>query len=376
MPDSHSDRDHAEFSPSSLKYVAGCAGFQGRSGTSAAAEKGTRIHEALEIGDPSNLESEEEVSIFHEIVAEEESFLQNFINSSSVSGLEVKEDFKEIQLTVELDGTSTWGTCDRMVVFNNKTGVLIDYKTGISVIDPPEKNQQARAYTVGAFQKYKDLDEIVFLFIVPVRNETLFHTFHRSDVQTMVSDLSGIIKRGEVTRPKWEAGAPTLEELPPTVNCRFCKHEDKCPALGGLVIEVAKKVNPQLPDVDLEETEDPEIVEQLWVIAKIVSNWSQRLKQRAVSMALEGVEFPSLRLKNMGATRKITDNKTLVSIAETYGLSLDEVLNLSSIPLAKLAKEAGQLAEKGSKKKISEEFLDACEDAGILRKSEPRFTLS
>ena len=93
-------------------------------------------------------------------------------------------------------------------------------------------------------------------------------------------------------------------------------------------------------------------------------------------MALEGVEFPSLRLKNMGATRKITDNKTLVSIAETYGLSLDEVLNLSSIPLAKLAKEAGQLAEKGSKKKISEEFLDAWEDAGILRKSEPRFTLS
>lgn len=86
--------------------------------------------------------------------------------------------------------------------------------------------------------------------------------------------------------------SPALEELTPTVNCRFCKHEDKCPALGGLVIEVAKKVNPQLPDVDLEETEDPEIVEQLWVIAKIVSNWSQRLKQRAVSMALEGVEFP------------------------------------------------------------------------------------
>lgn len=78
----------------------------------------------------------------------------------------------------------------------------------------------------------------------------------------------------------------------------------------------------------------------------------------------------------MGTTRKITDNKSLIAIAETYGLSLDDILSLASIPLAKLAKEAGQQAEKGSKKKISEEFLDACEDAGILRKSEPRFTLS
>jgi len=376
MPDSHSDRDHAEFSPSALKYIAGCGGFQGRSGTNAAAEKGTRIHEALEIGDPSNLESEEEVSIFHEIVAEEESFLQNFINCSDVTGLKVKQDFKEIQLTVELDGTSTWGTCDRLVVFNNDTGVLIDYKTGISVIDTPEKNQQARAYTVGAFQKYKDLNKIVFVFFIPVRNETLFHTFYREDVPAIVSELSSIIKQGEIIRPKWDDGAPSIEELTPTVHCRYCKHEDKCPALGGLVIEVAKKVNPQLPDVDLEETEDPEIVEQLWVIAKIVSNWSDRLKKRAVAMAQEGVEFPSLRLKNMGVTKRVTDNKTLVSIAETYGLELDDVLNIASIPLAKLAKEAGQSAEKGSKKKISEEFIDACNEAGILIKSNPRFTLS
>ena len=51
----HANRDHAEFSPSSLKYVAGCAGYQGREGTSAAAEKGTRIHEALEAQDSSAL---------------------------------------------------------------------------------------------------------------------------------------------------------------------------------------------------------------------------------------------------------------------------------------------------------------------------------
>ena len=57
----HTSRDHAEFSPSSLKYVAACSGYTGRSGTSAAAEKGTRIHEALEVRDPSALHDEEEL---------------------------------------------------------------------------------------------------------------------------------------------------------------------------------------------------------------------------------------------------------------------------------------------------------------------------
>ena len=57
QPD-HSSRGHAEFSPSSLKYVSKCAGFHGREGTNASAEMGTRIHEALEIFDPSALHNE------------------------------------------------------------------------------------------------------------------------------------------------------------------------------------------------------------------------------------------------------------------------------------------------------------------------------
>ena len=74
----HTNRDHAEFRPSSLKYVAGCAGYDGRSGTNAAAEKGTRIHEALEVRDPSALHDEEELEIYEQIVQEEDSFNKSF----------------------------------------------------------------------------------------------------------------------------------------------------------------------------------------------------------------------------------------------------------------------------------------------------------
>ena len=74
----HTDRGHAEFSPSALKYLAGCAGFQGTSGTSAAAEKGTRIHEALEIRNPTALLDEDEQKIYEQIVKMEDTFVATF----------------------------------------------------------------------------------------------------------------------------------------------------------------------------------------------------------------------------------------------------------------------------------------------------------
>ena len=121
----HSDRGHAEFSPSALKYSAGCAGYQGRDGTSAAAEMGTRIHEAIEILDPSNLQSEQEVSIYNEIVSDQDEYLKNYKHNRRVT-----EEQAEIQLDVALNGTSTYGTCDYLVIFDNVDACLIDYKTG------------------------------------------------------------------------------------------------------------------------------------------------------------------------------------------------------------------------------------------------------
>lgn len=74
----HSERAHAEFGPSGLKYVKACPGFKGKEGTSEAAEKGTRIHEALEVHDPSALRDEEELGIYEKIVQMEFDFLKEF----------------------------------------------------------------------------------------------------------------------------------------------------------------------------------------------------------------------------------------------------------------------------------------------------------
>ena len=367
QPD-HGSRGHAEFSPSSLKYVAGCAGYHGKEGTSGAAEMGTRIHEALEVFDPSALHNEEELEIYEQIVEMEKEFMGNF------SG--VAEEFNEIQVTIQLDGVETWGTCDRFLILKNGNAVMADYKTGLSIIDPPEKNWQAKAYVVGAFQQFKEINEITFVFYVPQHRASLAHTFERGrDLQPLIDELSNVIREGERVRPMWENGTPAISDCRPTQNCRFCRHEDYCPALGGLVVEVARKINPQLPDIDFEKTEDPSDLEELWAISKIVSNWSDRFKERIMKHAKDGMQFPTLRLRSMGATKSITDNDGLVAVAMGFGIDSSEILANATIPIGKISKLIAAKADKGEKGKISEEFVDACENAGILKTSDTRYTL-
>jgi|TARA_R110002153_G_scaffold69946_2_gene184377 hypothetical protein len=366
----HADRGHAEFSPSSLKYCAGCAGYNGREGTNPAAEMGTRIHEALEILDPSNLQSEQEISIYEEIIADQTEYLKNYEDR------ELTETHSEIVLDIELKGTSTFGTCDHLSIYGKKEGVLIDYKTGISVIETPRDNYQARAYTVGCFQRFPELEEITFVFFIPQRNEILSDTFKRSELEDLINDLSSVILEAERVRPKWEGGTPSLGELTPTVNCRFCKFEDICPALGGLVVEVAKKINPQLPDVDLDSTEDPEVLEQLWAIQKIVTYWADGFKKRCIKLAQDGLEFPNLRLKKMSGRRNITNQKIFMQIAKDFGMDSGKVLEQVSIPLAKIAKSIGETAERGQKKTKAESFIKTCQSHDIIEESSSRHTLS
>lgn len=371
QPD-HANRGHAEFSPSQLKYLAGCAGYHGKDGTSAAAEMGTRIHEAIEVRDPSNLQSEEEVSIYEEICSDQDEYLKNYKENRRLT-----EEQAEIALDVQLNGTQTWGTCDYLCIFDNCDAILIDYKTGISKIDRPSENYQAKAYTLGLFQKYPEVLSVSFVFFIPQRNEILQDTFYREDMDDLVEELSAVILKAEKVRPKWnDSCTPNLEDLSPTPNCRFCRHEDVCPALGGIVVEVAKKINPQLPDVDLDNVDDPEVIEQLWTIQKMVTNWAERFKKRAIGLAKDGMEFPSLQLKVMGGSRSVTDPNKFLELAKSYGMTDEEVMAEVSFPLGKISTAIGSKAERGEKKKLTMQFTEDCEAAGIVEKSAPRYTLS
>jgi len=369
----HSDRAHAEFGPSSLKYVSLCAGYHGKDGNNAASIIGTRIHEALEVRDPSALESDEEVQIYSRMIEEEDEVFTNVFGGTD--GVTIQ---RENRLVLDLDcQTPTFGTSD-IVAYKGNVGLQIDYKTGISKIDEPRKNWQAKAYVLAMFQS-TELETIHFAFLVPKRDEILTGTFERSEMDQLRKEISDVIRKAETTRPKWENKSIDIDDLNPTVNCRFCRHEEHCPALGAVAIEVAKRYRPDLlPDGPIAsgEVDDPAAIEKLYVVAKIVENWASGIKHKATGMAHYGVEFDSLKLRSMGSLKKTLEKNYLAQLAIKHGLGLDEVIEAADLTMGQLSKALHEKSPKGKKSFVVDSFEKEAIDLNIVEVGPTRYTLS
>jgi hypothetical protein len=168
-----------------------------------------------------------------------------------------------------------------------------------------------------------------------------------------------------------------LDDLSPNINCRFCAFEDRCPALGAVAYGIANKLSEDiLPDIDLDNLDDPDTLEQLWAISKILTNWASRIKAKAINAAKEGTEFPSLKLKSMGATRKCNDNTKLYAIAQEFNLPEENLLDIANFPLKKLAQAVGKTAPEGERRDLEQRFMEAVETANIIETSDTRYTLN
>lgn len=370
----HTDRAHAEFGPSSLKYVSACAGYHGKDGSSAASDKGTRIHEALEVRDPSALWDEDELNIYNAIIADEEEILTGVF-----SDLPVKTQ-REIRLILELDAkTPTFGTCDLLVHSPDGIGVMIDYKTGISKIDPPRSNWQAKAYALAAFQMFQHIHTIKFAFIVPLNGGIISGTFERSEMPELRKEISGVIQKAEVVRPKWDTSSIDIDDVTPTVNCRFCRHEDRCPALGAVCITIAKKIRPDLlptGPISPSEVDDPAILERLFVVAKIVENWAKSIKHKATGLAVEGFDFEDHKLRSMGCLKKTVEKNYLAQLAIKYGLTMVDIIEASDLTLNQVSTVLHEKSPKGKKSFIVDSFEKEAIDLGIVEVGPTRYSLT
>jgi CRISPR/Cas system-associated exonuclease Cas4 (RecB family) len=370
----HSERAHAEFGPSSLKYVATCAGYHGKDGTSAAAEKGTRIHEALEVRDPSALHDEEEVAIYEDIIKDEDEIL------NGVFGDLPKITEREIRLYLELDAaTPTFGTCDLLVYCPEGVAVMIDYKTGISQIDEPEKNWQAKAYALAAFQMLPHIHTIKFAFIVPLNGGTLSGVFVRDEMSALRKEISDVISKAETVRPKWATGGIDIDDVTPSVNCRFCRHEENCPALGAVCVTIAKEIRPDLlptGPISPSEVEDPEVLERLFIVAKIVEDWAKSIKHKATGLAIGGHEFEHHKLRSMGCLKKTLEKNYLAQLGIKYGLEMTDIIEAADLTLNQVSTALHNKTDKGKKSFIVDQFESEAIDLGIVEIGPTRYSLT
>jgi superfamily II DNA or RNA helicase len=357
LPDAPEPEDfpaHAVYSPSSLKYREISPRFKSRDHSSEASEKGTRIHYACETGDFSKLKDDEERYIAEMLLGG----VRNIIEKHHEWKEGSYERLNEIRLTIQATDIDTFGTCDLLATRGDEA-IMIDYKTGVSVIDSADENLQAQCYVAGGFQKFPELQTIHFYFLVPVRDEILSHTFTRADLPNILLRINTVIRRAQQAK----------KCNPQFGICEYCHFQGSCKDLAEKMLPLAKKygdgyVTPL--NIRGEDASSPEELSQLMVLAKQVKKWAESVEVRGrKAVAEDGWDLPDFKsitvrgspevLSTVGAFRSL-DGK----------IDLENFLACTDLNLGKLGDFFSDRAPKGQKGKEKEKMVDTLRDAGVL----------
>jgi hypothetical protein len=351
----HSSRDHAEHSPSALKMFEICPGYRPNGGTNWAADRGTRIHEALEAEDISRLVDPDEQAIAQKCY----DYVQQLIESKGGKVLEVH---KEIRFDIDLGGgESTFGTCDLGLKFSETEMALLDYKTGYGAVEDAEINTQAWAYSIGAFQLFEKIEKLEFYFLMPVRDEITFATFTRAQLPEMKLRLQTIIKRakdGKIFNPQ------------PGV-CDYCDNQASCPALAKKALLIAKKYPETgfpIPEDITGENASASDLAALLKLAPIMESWAEEIKKLALSKSLEeGWELPGFRLQERKSPRSITSAlQAYEAVKDTVSIT-DFLAACTKVSVPDLENYFAESIPRGKKGQAKQQLVDLLTDAGCLK---------
>lgn len=359
--------DHAEYPPSSLGMFEKCPGWRNRNEITAQAEKGTRIHEALEKDTIDQLD-EEERPLARQCA--------DFIDSLLLERLPIlpDSDHREITLTIDLGGgISTFGTCDRLITYGS-FGYMIDYKSGYRHITDAQENAQAFAYVIGAFQRFPKLQEIEFYFLIPNRDEMSYHLFKRSDVPLMILRLNTIIRRAMAANYATGKYFNPQPEL-----CEYCAMQADCPALAKKHLSVLTQLADGLPVPAsiLVDKARPEDIPHLLRLAPLAEAWAQGVRERALKLNLEeGLEIKDFVRQERKLPRAITSVLGAWDVAKEKDISLEDFLQAcGKVSAPKLDKLVSEKAKRGKKSKAVQAFLNELRHRDILREEGTIFYL-
>lgn len=356
---------HAKHGPSGLKYknpdTGGCSHWRNDPhADTTAADAGTLQHGWMEewgkfvLGltpkDPGTPLTDEQLNN----TAFCQKVVEPYLRQAEKAGLEEK-----LTIVDTKGRTVTWGTSDVVLRTGNHL-TLIDYKFGRSHIDAPADNMQAKAYTAGAFQGNPMAETAEFIFVVPVRDEVIRHTFKRDELLKLVEEVEMVIEAAE---------NPESPYNPSEETCVFCGEKPKCPAINTAVATVASKYGElELPDeFHSSAITAPDQMAKALQAAVIVERWAKSVRHHAMEMVLNGEEVPGYELKYRQGKRTVRDVQSAWSVLQsTTLLNLEEFLPACSVSITELEKVIKAQAPRGQKKALAEEVFATLQDAGIL----------
>lgn len=301
--------------------------------TSTYAEEGTKAHALAEktlkgylAGGPVEVQSDDEE--MKEAVQRYVDVCIEKINAAKAASPDavVHVEFRLDFSTYVPDG---FGTGD-MVIVSDKSLEICDLKYGKGVPVSAEGNTQMRLYALGA------VDEFGMLYA--------FDTVHMTIIQPRLDSVSTdtlsagkLIDWGRSIIPIAKLAYDGEGDFQAGDHCRFCKFRPRCKALAAYMAEkTALRKKQTLTDLE---------TVSILQAAKDIKRWLTDLEDYALGKALDGYDWPGMKLVEGRSKRIITDPDAAAAALIDKGFDADAVYKPREIQtLTALEKLVGKKA--------------------------------
>lgn len=339
--------------------------------TSTYAEEGTKAHALAEktlkgylAGGPVEVQSDDEE--MKEAVQRYVDVCIEKINAAKAASPDavVHVEFRLDFSTYVPDG---FGTGD-MVIVSDKSLEICDLKYGKGVPVSAEGNTQMRLYALGA------VDEFGMLYA--------FDTVHMTIIQPRLDSVSTdtlsagkLIDWGRSIIPIAKLAYDGEGDFQAGDHCRFCKFRPRCKALAAYMAEkTALRKKQTLTDLE---------TVSILQAAKDIKRWLTDLEDYALGKALDGYDWPGMKLVEGRSKRVITDPDAAAVALIERGFDADavykprELQTLTALEKLvgkkSLAEALGSLIEKPDGKPTLVELSDKRPPLDITAKAADAF---
>lgn len=203
-----------------------------------------------------------------------------------------------------------FGTGDTVMV-SDKYFEIVDLKYGKGVPVSAINNSQMRLYALGMYEAFGYLygaDEVRMTIVQP----------RLDSVSTETISVDDLLTWGEEVKKKAKIAFAGKGDFCAGNHCRFCKARNTCRARAEYELKNVKE------DLQTAELEDFEISDIL-LRAKGIKTWLDGLESYALGKALDGYDWPGMKLVEGRSNRKITDDVIAANNLMNAGFGAEEI---------------------------------------------------
>jgi len=324
--------------------------------TSEAAERGTRIHDAIDKGEAHSLEHSEA------ILAEQCEDISKKIleNRGVVVGKDIPDIATQEERVQTLLGMRKFsGQWDRFHYYSQiKSAFVFDWKTGPRGAESAEQNEQLASLAVLADQKYDlpgDVDYYVVL-VHPMKSPQYTMAVYRKDQLRLV-----LGKMHETSEACHDPYAPANAGE----HCRYCPARRACPEYNAITTSLEPMANASALMINPREFVDRLNLGDICVTAH------KEDRELAKQLLIEGkIELPGWKIQERKGRQKITPKPLLQKMGgEGYRTEmLGTMVSVTKKGLLTVVKTKTGLAGKALDQEV-DRLLEGCSEDGAPTKS-------